>query len=586
MCPVLILGIISILCRETLGYYIPSSNKTLQLIRNPVNLLPIETLPENLFWGNVNGTNFLTQARSQRIPEYCGACWAFASVATISDRLKIQRKAAWPDILLSPQVLISCEKEDFGCYGGDQINAFKFIQENGITDESCSPYQARGYSNGLDCSEQIWCQTCEHGNCQTPKEYQKWYIEDFGLISGEEAMLNELQRGPIACNIAANEALRNYTGGIFEDATGYMKINHVIVLVGYGVEDGVKYWVGKNSWGSYYGEYGFFKIVRGKNNLNIESYCAWANPKLEPQVVQNRYYKNKVRLYFDDSVINNKQCRDQNLVNLYDEKVTEIRAHEILLKAEVPEVWDWRNISGQNYLSVSYNEQTLFYCASCWTHSVTASLSDRINILRNNQFPKISLSPQAAINCGMGGSCNGGSPLGVYEFAYTHGIPDDTCQSYIAQDPEEAVCEASPRCWMCVPAPAKIGGHSKCLPVKDPKLYYVSSYGKVSGASRMKSEIFLNGPISCGMSSTPIFRNYTAGMYAEESKDYTLNHEVSVVGWGKFENGTEYWIGRNSWGTYWGDHGFFKIQMHENNLGIETDCSWGIPSFTKVSNHI
>lgn len=74
-------------------------------------------------------------------------------------------------------------------------------------------------------------------------------------------------------------ALENYTSGIFHDTTGDKQIVHDISIVGYGVENGVKYWTVRNSWGTHFGEDGFVRVIRGINNIAIESDCAWATPK-------------------------------------------------------------------------------------------------------------------------------------------------------------------------------------------------------------------------------------------------------------------------------------------------------------------
>ena len=103
---------------------------------------PLESvsLPEQWVWNDVNNTNYLTNLRNQHIPQYCGSCWAHAATSAYSDRIKIRRNAQWPDINISPQVVISCSMNDDGCHGGEALSAFEFMHKNNITDETCSIY--------------------------------------------------------------------------------------------------------------------------------------------------------------------------------------------------------------------------------------------------------------------------------------------------------------------------------------------------------------------------------------------------------------------------------------------------------------
>jgi cathepsin X len=64
-------------------------------------LIPVEA-PESFVWNNVSGVNYLTNLRNQHIPQYCGSCWAHAATSALSDRIKIARKAQWPDVNISP----------------------------------------------------------------------------------------------------------------------------------------------------------------------------------------------------------------------------------------------------------------------------------------------------------------------------------------------------------------------------------------------------------------------------------------------------------------------------------------------------
>jgi cathepsin X len=83
------------------GCFLKSEERShLKLVDLPIR--PKSELPATLDWSNYNNTNFLTIAKNQHIPQYCGACWAFGSTSALSDRIKIMRNAAWPDVNLSP----------------------------------------------------------------------------------------------------------------------------------------------------------------------------------------------------------------------------------------------------------------------------------------------------------------------------------------------------------------------------------------------------------------------------------------------------------------------------------------------------
>mmetsp|Transcript_40935 Transcript_40935/g.92142 ORF Transcript_40935/g.92142 Transcript_40935/m.92142 type:complete len:212 (+) Transcript_40935:820-1455(+) len=96
---------------------------------------------------------------------------------------------------------------------------------------------------------------------------------------------------------------------------------------------------------------------------------------------------------------------------------------------------------------------------------------------------------------------------------------------------------------------------------------------KVSGESGMMAEIFARGPIACEVDADPL-DDYTGGVLTNVSEKST-NHIVSIVGWGvDAATGLKYWDMRNSWGEYWGESGYARVERGVNLLGLESKCSW------------
>jgi cathepsin X len=270
-----------------------------------INRLPFESinssdLPENVDWRNMNGTNFCSPVLNQKNPYICGSCWAEAAMGAVTDRYRIATGGKL-NIQLAVQNLLNFEAKTTGgdCDGGDSEKAYEFMYKYKMTDESCSPFLGMGRQHGFEVSEMTevedvtshLCWSCDwNGACGflPLAHYNSYGLDEFGTVLGEEQMMAEIAiRGPIACSLNSEApAFNQYKGGIIQDIKGDYNswTDHVVVIAGYGVDkqSGLKYWVGRNSYGGQWGEGaggGWFRLERGVNALAMEQgSCSWGVP--------------------------------------------------------------------------------------------------------------------------------------------------------------------------------------------------------------------------------------------------------------------------------------------------------------------
>ncbi len=289
--PILLLSSLYGIFASRFNEYVPTLDFDEYIMNHGTDSL----LPSAFSWSNVDGVNYLTKNLNQHIPVYCGSCWAHGTISSLADRIKIKRKAAYPDINLSIQFLLNC-KLGGSCNGGDHLATYKAIQEYGsIPFDDCMVYQACSNDSledecsnkqNFECTPINICKTCDTfsnrgGTCNPIQYYPNATISGFGAVKGSTDMMNEIYKnGPIACGINAEEILE-YTGGVLDVPHKLKMINHIISVVGWGYDEKIKkqYWIIRNSWGSYWGEMGFIRLVLGENQLGIEKTCAYAIPE-------------------------------------------------------------------------------------------------------------------------------------------------------------------------------------------------------------------------------------------------------------------------------------------------------------------
>jgi len=198
----------------------------------------------------------------------CGSCWAFSTTGSMEGSYAISTgKLA----SFSEQDLVSCDNsknggEDQGCNGGLMDNAFEWIETHGLCAEGAYPYTAGAGTAGA-CKK-----TC------TPVVTVTKYTD---VAKGDEAALKDaVNKQPVSIAVdASGTQWQLYKSGVFNHPTCGTELDHGVLLVGYGAQDGVDYWKIKNSWGATWGVEGYMHMKSGANMCGLANSASYPKAK-------------------------------------------------------------------------------------------------------------------------------------------------------------------------------------------------------------------------------------------------------------------------------------------------------------------
>lgn len=208
-------------------------------------------VPSTFDWRNIdgNGKSYVTPIRNQ---SSCGSCWAFAAAAGLESYTLMTQNMPNFNLDLAEQILISCQNSD-GCSGGWPSQASAYIKSIGLPLETCFPYtayDAQDGGNSVYCSE-----ACLDWQNSTYK------ILDYGSVSFSVSAIKDalVNSGPLVTTFNVYSDFYSYNGGVYEYTTGTIEGGHAVLIVGY--DDVNQCFIVKNSWGSGWGEAGYFNIA-------------------------------------------------------------------------------------------------------------------------------------------------------------------------------------------------------------------------------------------------------------------------------------------------------------------------------------
>jgi len=181
----------------------------------------------------------------------CGSCWAFSATEAVESADAI---AGNEQVIMAPQELVDCSKGIFsnhGCNGGWYYYAYKWLKHNKTMRESDYPYTSG--------------RTGRATRCAYDASKGVTNVSSYKQVSRDtESIKAAIDIGPVNVAVAAgNDVFRNYSSGIVSAADGCpTRVDHAILAVGYGTENGQGYYIVRNSWNTTWGDQGYIKIAQ------------------------------------------------------------------------------------------------------------------------------------------------------------------------------------------------------------------------------------------------------------------------------------------------------------------------------------
>ncbi len=241
-----------------LGYRMsPAEEKRLAAGYEPEFPVALD-LPSTYDWRDYDG---VTAVKNQ---DGCGSCWDFAAIGALEAAVKIHTATEYD---LSEQQILSCATYGYGCSGGHASYAWDYIREHGAVSEACMPYEA---------DDTV---PCDDSGCAKPATVREW----IDIPNDVDAIKSAVLIGPVTTAFHVYDDFGSYGGGCYEHA-GDDGPNHLVVIIGWddnGCGAGGGAWLCKNSWGTTWGDSGFFWIKWGTCNIGRSTQLVYYYPGIE-----------------------------------------------------------------------------------------------------------------------------------------------------------------------------------------------------------------------------------------------------------------------------------------------------------------